>query len=161
MICGAVNDRNEIRIPLPVLDGAGYEQVVDAILDTGFDGWLALPNALISSLQLSRVAELPVRFGDGRVELIDHYEATVVWEGVERLAEVRALDGDILIGMALLSGHDLRVRVAVGGVVEIEAIPRRKVTTPGWHSLPNPTRSKSRSGPNRAGTSSRITTTRA
>ena len=107
---------------MPVLDGAGYEQVIDAILDTGFDGWLALPYALISSLQLLWVIELPVRFGDGRVESIDHYEATVVWDGGERVIDVHALDGDILIGMALLSGYDLRVRVAVGGEVQIEAI---------------------------------------
>ena len=123
MIRGVVNDRNEIRIPLPVLDVAGYEQVIDALLDTGFDGWLALPYALISSLQLLWVIELPVRFGDGRVELIDHYEATVVWDGVEHLVDVRALDGDILIGMALLTGYDLRARVVIGGDVAIEAIP--------------------------------------
>jgi len=123
MIRGVVNDRNEIRIPLPVLDGAGFEQVIEAILDTGFDGWLGLPNALISSLQLLRVAELPVRFGDGRVELIDYYEAKVIWDGVERIVDVRALDGEILIGMALLSGYDLRARVVIGGSVEIEAIP--------------------------------------
>lgn len=123
MIRGVVNDRNEIQIPLPVLDGAGFEQVIEAILDTGFDGWLGLPNALISSLQLLWVTELPVRFGDDRLELIDNYEATVVWDGAERIVEVRALDGEILIGMALLSGYDLRARVVVGGSVEIEAIP--------------------------------------
>jgi clan AA aspartic protease len=123
MIRGAVNDRNEIRISLPVLDVAGYEQVFDALLDTGFDGWLALPHVLISSLQLSWLSELPVRLGDGRVEKIDYYQAIVVWDGVERAVDVHALDGDILIGMALLSGYELRARVAVGGDVQIEAIP--------------------------------------
>ena len=123
MIRGAVNDRNEIRIQLPILDVAGYGQVIEAILDTGFDGELALPYALISSLQLVWVTKLLVRFGDGRVEWIDCYDAIVVWDGVQRLVEVRALDGDILIGMAMLSGFDLRARVAIGGAVEIEAIP--------------------------------------
>ena len=123
MIRGMVNDRNEIRIALPVLDVAGYEQVFDALLDTGFDGEMALPCALISSLQLVWVTELPVRFGDGRVESVDYYDATVVWDGVERLVEVRALDGDILIGMACLAGYELRARIVVGGDVQIEAIP--------------------------------------
>ena len=123
MIRGAVNDRNEIRISLAVLDVAGYEQVFDALLDTGFDGWLALPHVLISSLQLSWLSELPVRLGDGRVERIDYYRAKVVWDGVERAVDVHALDGDILIGMALLSGYELRARVVVGGEVQIEAIP--------------------------------------
>ena len=123
MIHGLVNARHEIRIRFPVLDGAGFEQEIDAILDTGFDGWLALPHALISSLQLVWLAELPVRFGDGRVEWIDYYEATVIWDGVERVVAVHALDGDILIGMTMLSGYDLRARIAVGGDVQIEAIP--------------------------------------
>ena len=123
MIRGAVNDRNEIRIDLPVLDGAGYQQVVDAILDSGFNGWLCLPHALITSLQLSWLTEAQVRFGDGRVEWIDYYEVTVVGDGVDRIVEAHALDGDILIGMALLSGYDLRAGVTVGGEVQIEAIP--------------------------------------
>ena len=123
MIYGAVDSRNEIRVPLPVRDAAGYEQVFEALVDTGFDGWVALPYALISSLQIPWRTEGEVRFGDGRVEKIDYYEAAVVWDGVERIIDVHALDGDILIGMALMYGYDLRVRVAVGGVVEIEAIP--------------------------------------
>jgi clan AA aspartic protease len=123
MIRGVVNARNEIRLLLPVLDGIGYEQVIDAILDTGFGGWLSLPHALITSLQLSWQTRGQVRLGDGRVEWVDYYEATVVWDGVERTVDVHALDGDILIGMGLLSGCDMRARVAVGGVVEIEAIP--------------------------------------
>ena len=70
MIRGVVNDRNEIRIPLPVLDVAGFEQVMHAVLDTGFDGWLALPYALIASLQIPWQTRGEVRFGDGRVEWI-------------------------------------------------------------------------------------------
>ena len=38
MIRGVVNARNEIRIPLPVVEVAGHEQLIDAIVDTGFDG---------------------------------------------------------------------------------------------------------------------------
>ena len=123
MIRGVVNARNEIRISLPILDAAGFEQVIEAILDTGFDGELALPHALIASLQLPLLMEGQVQFGDGRVEWIDYYEARVIWDGVERIVDVHALDGDILIGMVMLSGYDLRARVAIGGVVEIEAIP--------------------------------------
>ena len=123
MIHGVVNAHNEIRILLPVLDVAGHDQVMDAILDTGFDGALALPHALIASLQIPWLMRVRVRLGDGSEEWIDNYEATVVWDGVERIVAVHALDGDILIGMALLSGYDLRVRVAVGGGVQIEAIP--------------------------------------
>ena len=123
MIRGVVNARNEIQIPLLVLDVAGFQQVIDAVLDTGFNGWLCLPHALITSLQLSWRTRGQVRFGDGRVDWIDYYEVTVVWDGVHRIVEVHALDGDILIGMSLLAGYDLKARVEVGGAVQIEAIP--------------------------------------
>ena len=38
-------------------------------------------------------------------------------------AEPKSDSGDPLIGMELLIGFDLRARLAIGGVVEIEAIP--------------------------------------
>ena len=96
MICGVVNARNEIRIPLAVLDVAGFAQVVDAVLDTGFDGALALPYALIGSLQVPWAAEGQLRFGDGRVEWVDFYKVRVIWDGRERIVDARALDGDLL-----------------------------------------------------------------
>ena len=123
MIHGSVNARNEIQIPLPIQDVTGYEQVIDAVLDTGFTGELTLPVSIIASLQLPWLAPGRVQFADGRVEWIDYHKVTVVWDGVDRQIRVQAIEGAPLIGMAMLTGYDLRVRVAVGGNVEIEAIP--------------------------------------
>ena len=123
MIQGIVTARPEIRIRLPILDVTGYEQEFDVVLDTGFTGLLTLPTALIASLQLPWVMVSRVQFADGRVEWIDKYRMTVIWDGVYRSIEVQAIEGDPLIGMELLIGFDLRARVAIGGIVEIEAIP--------------------------------------
>jgi hypothetical protein len=53
----------------------------------------------------------------------DIYTATIIWDGVARPIVIQAIDNVPLLGMALLAGHDLRARVAVGGAVEIEAVP--------------------------------------
>ena len=71
MIRGVVNDRTEMRILLPVLDVARYEQVIDAVLDTGFDGALALPRADLFVAAAARDGRAsPVRRRKGRVDRV-------------------------------------------------------------------------------------------
>ena len=97
--------------------------MIEAVLDTGFNGSLTLPPALIASLRLPWLTKEEVELADGRAEWVDVYRGTVVWDGSDRQIEIERIDGPILLGMALLTGYDLRVRVVVGGAVEIEAIP--------------------------------------
>ena len=123
MIHGVVNSGLEIRVQLPILDGNGVEQMIDAVLDTGFNGAVTLPAALIASLRLPWLTRGQVRFGNGSVEWIEYYKGTIVWDGVHRRVRVQAIDGSPLIGMSLLAGYDLRARVVLGGDVQIEAIP--------------------------------------
>jgi clan AA aspartic protease len=123
MITGIVNANHELLIRLPVRNLFGAEQEVEAILDTGFNGALALPPALVGSLGLTWVLHGSATLANGRTEPCDVYAANIIWDGVDRYVMVPAIDCAPLLGMTLLIGYDLRVRVAVGGVVEIEAIP--------------------------------------
>jgi clan AA aspartic protease len=123
IITGTVNARQEILIHLPVRDATGTEHDVEAILDTGFNGALTLPPALIASLGLVWRSRTNAILANGSIQQFDLYAAMVVWDGVPRSVLVQAIDTMPLLGMALLVGYDLRVRVAVGGRVEIEAIP--------------------------------------
>ena len=52
MIIGVVNAQTEAIIRLPVRAADGREQEIEAILDTGFNGSLTLPPAVIASLGL-------------------------------------------------------------------------------------------------------------
>jgi predicted aspartyl protease len=54
--------------------------------------------------------------------MLDVYEASLLWDGVERAVEVLAMEGAPLIGMALLNGFDVRLQVAEGGLVTIEPL---------------------------------------
>lgn len=53
MIQGVVNSRCEATLPLVVGNIGGRRQVVDTVIDTGFNGFLTLPSIVISSLNLS------------------------------------------------------------------------------------------------------------
>src|SRR4030095_12416848 len=52
MITGVVTDDHQALIRLIVRGPAGNEQEVEAIIDTGFDGWLSLPSSIILPLDL-------------------------------------------------------------------------------------------------------------
>ena len=53
MIEGAVNENLETTIRLTLLGGDREGREVEAIIDTGFTGYLTLPTALIRRLDLS------------------------------------------------------------------------------------------------------------
>jgi hypothetical protein len=52
MITGVVNAQTEATIRLPVRAADGREQEIKAVLDTGFNGSLTLPPAVIANLGL-------------------------------------------------------------------------------------------------------------
>lgn len=53
MITGIVTDRREAVIRLKVRGPTGQDQEIEAIIDTGFDGWLSLPSSIIAQLGLT------------------------------------------------------------------------------------------------------------
>jgi clan AA aspartic protease len=122
MILGVVNIRREATIRLPVRDTTGREHEIEAILDTGFNGYLTLPPAIVNTLGLPWRTRSLVMLANGAEELCDIYAATVIWEGRLRDILVEEAETDPLVGMALLYGHDVRMQVVEGGNVVIEAL---------------------------------------
>jgi len=61
MIIGVVTDDRQAVIHLKVRGPAGQEQEIDAIIDTGFDGWLSLPASIVARLSLA--SAWPCTFG--------------------------------------------------------------------------------------------------
>jgi clan AA aspartic protease len=122
MIAGRVSDSSEAIIGL-VVSGPEGEINIDAVIDTGFDGSLSLPPALISKLGLPIQGSARTVLGDGSRIVFDFYEATVVWDGQTRRVSVDEADTDPLVGMGLLYGYGLTVEVVEGGAVVIEVLP--------------------------------------
>jgi clan AA aspartic protease len=96
---------------------------VVAVIDTGYSGTLSLPMPVITALALSPLASRTVRLADRSTRVLNTYEANVLWDGRRHTHRVLVLDGDPLIGTALLKGYNLAVEFVDGGVVAIEAHP--------------------------------------
>jgi clan AA aspartic protease len=122
MIYGVVNLRREATLPLVVSNSNGQRQVIDTVIDTGFSGFLSLPSAIITTLDLPWSASDIVTLGDGSETLFDLYTATVIWDGQYREIYIAESETEPLLGMALLYGYRLQVDTIEGGSVKIEAL---------------------------------------
>jgi clan AA aspartic protease len=123
MISGTVNARLEAIVQVTVHDANGHPHPVDAVVDTGFTGYLTLPPSTIATLGLRWLASQQGQLADGTVVVFDIYAATVVWDGRPRAVRVNASDSEPLLGTRMLQDHELRVEVRDGGGVTVEARP--------------------------------------
>ena len=121
MITGTVNAGYEAIIRLFVQGPTGPAHEVDAMIDTGFNGFLMLPPAPVIALGLMRRSRGRALLANGSEELFDIYGVTVLWDGQQRYVEADAVDTTPLVGMSLLDGYDLYIQVADGGQVVIQA----------------------------------------
>ena len=116
-----VNANREPTIPLRVCGPDRQEQEIEAIIDTGFNGFLTLPATVIATLDLPRLGRGRAILADGREAVFDIYETTVIWDGQGRAVEADATGTVALVGMSLLDGHDVWIHAVTGGPVTIEA----------------------------------------
>lgn len=123
MIAGVVNAAREARVSLVLRAARGATQEIDALIDTGFNGFLTLPPSLIAALDLKRLARGRAILADGRDQLFDIYAVTVLWDGQALTVEADSADTDPLVGMGLLQGYRLSIEVLDGGSVEIQRLP--------------------------------------
>jgi clan AA aspartic protease len=123
VITGVVTAAGTAVIPLTVQSTTGHEEPLDAIVDTGFNGFLTLPLPQIAKLGFPYEGNIEVVLGDGRGVNVDVFLDTVVWEGQIREGTVVAADGSPLVGMALLSGSRVCLDVTDSGPVTIARLP--------------------------------------
>jgi clan AA aspartic protease len=121
MITGLVTPGREAVIPLTVRGPQGQARPVEAVIDTGFHGFLTLPAQLITDLALPFGTLARAALGDGSVVDIDVFEGAVVWDSQEREVVVLATESIPLVGMSMLSGYRLMLDVEDCGAVLIEA----------------------------------------
>jgi len=122
MIGGTVSAAREAVIRVTMRESAGRDSAFDAVIDTGFTGFLTLPSADIVRMGLLFAGHEYVLLGDGTMHLVEVYTGLVVWDGVERTVEVDAAETNPLVGMSLLYGYRLTMEAVDGGSVAIEAL---------------------------------------
>lgn len=81
MITGVVNDNREAIIRLVVTGPSGQQQDTEAIIDTGFTGFLTLPPARVAALGLSWLSRQSGILADGSVDIFDVYVASLDFHG--------------------------------------------------------------------------------
>jgi clan AA aspartic protease len=123
MIRGVVTARYEAVVRLRVRGPSGAELDMDAVVDSGFTASLTLPAATVASLGLARQSSGGAVLADGSVRQFEIYAAEVEWDGNWRPILVSAVGGEVLVGMRLLAGYELRIAVVPGGPVEISQLP--------------------------------------
>ncbi len=121
MITGAVNADREAVVMLRVRGPSGQEQDVQAVVDTGFTGFLTLPPSIVAALSLVRISRGRAILANGAEALFNIYRGTVLWDGQPRIVETEEAETDPLIGMSLLYGCTLQIQATDGGTVTIEA----------------------------------------
>ncbi len=122
MISGKITESLEATVSFTVGTREGLMQEVEAIIDTGFTGYLTLSSSAIESLELPWLCREQGMLADGQLHIFDVYAATLTWDGRERIVEVEAADVEPLIGMSLLAGNKLTLEVRSGGSVMIERL---------------------------------------
>jgi clan AA aspartic protease len=119
MIIGRVNADYEPIIRVAVHDSNGRIYERDAVIDTGFDGWLSLPPDVITALGLNWKRRGRALLADGSESIFDIYEATVLWDGQLLTIPIDEADSDPLVGMSLMEGYELNIQVIDGGMVRL------------------------------------------
>ena len=121
MIEGVVNADHEAVVTLPLHGPEGHSLKTEAVVDTGFSRFLTLPRSAVTDLGLKSVGVNQVVLADGSEVALDVYGVTVLWDGQTRDVVAYAADTTPLVGMALLHGHSLYMKVEAGGRVVIQA----------------------------------------
>ena len=122
MMQGFVNQNCEAMMPIVVGRDNKPTQLVEALIDTGFTGFLSLPLSMIESLGLPWIFSDSVTLGDCSEVIFQMYRATVIWDGQFKVVDVAASESEPLLGMSLLYGFKLQVEAIERGTVTIEAM---------------------------------------
>jgi clan AA aspartic protease len=102
------------------LESADVE--IEFVVDTGFEGFLTLPLALIAELNLPYAGRINANLADGSNVSTEVYWAKILWTGVDRELAVLGMGSRPLIGTALLEDHHLSIDFHDGGTVLIDDI---------------------------------------
>lgn len=116
-----MNDAYEAVVTISLKGPRGQAQDIEAVIDTGFNGFLTLPAELVSELGLPYAyMGQAVLANDAPVDFDVHY-VTVEWDGQTRDIEADVTGSTPLVGMLLLDMHRLNIEVERGGRVVIQA----------------------------------------
>ncbi len=108
MISGVVNERLEAVVSLQLRGPNGDVRMVDAIVDTGYDGYLTVAPRMVTELGLPLASTGRARLADGSVISFRIHNGTVTGDGQALLLELDEAATTLLLGMAAASPSSVR-----------------------------------------------------
>ena len=94
---GTVNARREAVLRLRLRGPTGAEAELDAVIDTGYSGFLTLSAAVAAALGLERGMGGQATLADGSTRRFDTFAAELQWGGGWRGVVVSALGNEVLV----------------------------------------------------------------
>ena len=122
MKIGTVDSSGEALVPLTVegLGSGGQQRDITALLDTGFNGFLACPPALIGELDLEQISREQYMTAGGAMHFTGVYEAVVVFGERRLLVDEIVEAAEPLVGVGLLWKFKVCLGYREGGDVTLE-----------------------------------------
>ena len=117
---------------LSVFGQRGQREEIEAIVDTGYDGFLTLPPTMIRELELRWITYGDATLADGSEIDFDVHEGEILWNRRRVVIPIDSSDSTPLIGMRLLEGFEVTLQVRQDGPVLIKRMkppdkkPRRR-----------------------------------
>ena len=119
---GIVNQNCEAMLRLVVGNAGSQRQTIDAVIDTGFTGFLTLPLTVLNRLDLQPYSREEGTLGDGSTCIFDVYSGFVIWDGAFRRIDINASETAPLVGMSLLYGYRVQFDTIEGGTITIQSL---------------------------------------
>lgn len=123
MIAGSVSRHGALVVPVRALDDKGYVHRFEAIVDTGFEGYLSLLPHQIRDLGLGSPQLTDMVLANDVEIQVNSYEGMVLWRGEQRPVQIIEAEGTPLIGISLLWGSLLTAEITDNGEVAISPLP--------------------------------------
>ena len=121
MILGTVNASYEAVITLTLQGPSGLRRQFEAVIDTGFNGFVSLPPTIVTELGLPFLTNESAVLDDGSLVRFSVHEATTLWDSQPRRVYAHVSDVTPLVGMRMLESHTLYAEIEDGGRVVIQA----------------------------------------
>lgn len=119
MVVGSVTSDRQIVVPIELHCPPSGSLTLDAVVDTGFTGYLTLSRDVIRKLNAKAVGTRHAILGDGSHAELDSYLITVNWQGFRRSIVAIESESEPLLGMTLLWNNRVTFEAVDGGAVSI------------------------------------------
>ncbi len=120
---GHIDQYGRAVISVDLFDRQGRLYRINAIVDTGFDDFLALPTHLVQRLGLVWASRISMHVATSELAQFDTYAATILWLGNRLSIRVVQTQSEILVGIRLLRESQLTAQFWEGGSVSVQSRP--------------------------------------